>query len=228
MCRAEAGLPSGAFVFCCFAKHYKITEEIFGAWTTILRRAEGAILWLAKDNAYSEANLLEAARRDGIAGSRLIFSERVDTDPYLSRLGAADLFLDTFPYNAGTVASDAIRMRLPLITISGQAFAARMAGRLLHAIDAGDGICTTFDHYIDMAVQLATDQAAYERYKALFTDRAWDRTIGDIATFTKDYEETWLELIDRGTRYPRAGQSGADGSIFHRRCTPAAEYHGII
>ena len=221
MSRAEAGLPANGFVFCCFAKHYKITEAIFGAWMTILKRADRAILWLAKDNPYSEANLLEEARGTGIAGSRLIFSERVDREPYLRRLGAADLFLDTFPYNAGTVASDAIRMNLPLVTISGKAFAARMAGRLLHAIDAGKGICTSLDHYIDMAVQLATDQAAYERYQALFTDPAWDRTIGDIATFTKDYEETWIELIDRSARHPRAGQSGVDGAIFPRRCIQA-------
>jgi hypothetical protein len=55
----------------------------------------------------------------------------------------------------------------------------------------------------------------------LFTDPAWDRTIGDIATFTKDYEETWIELIDRSARHPRAGQSGAEGSIFPRRCIQA-------
>ncbi|MEA2737960.1 MAG: hypothetical protein QOH05_1267, partial [Acetobacteraceae bacterium] len=165
--RTEAGLPEDSFVLCCFSRHYKITEEMFAAWMSVLRRADRAVLWLAKDNAYSEANLLAAARRADIAEERLIFSERADPDLYLSRLGIADLFLDTFPYNAGTVASDAIRMRLPLVTLCGQAFASRMATSLLYAMGAPQGITSSLASYVDMAVKFANDPVIYAQYKAL-------------------------------------------------------------
>jgi predicted O-linked N-acetylglucosamine transferase (SPINDLY family) len=196
MCRSEAGLPEDQFVFCCFSRHYKITEEMFGAWMSILRQADRSVLWLAKDNAFSQANLLLAARREGIAEERLIFSERTGPDLYLSRLGIADLFLDTFPYNAGTVASDAIRMQLPLVTLCGKAFASRMAASLLHAAGAPHGITTTLPDYIRTAVKLANDPADYAQYKALFTSLTWQRTIGDIAKFTAEFEDTWCHLID--------------------------------
>jgi predicted O-linked N-acetylglucosamine transferase (SPINDLY family) len=195
MSRVEAGLPEDQFVFCCFSKHYKITEEMFGAWMSILRQANRSVLWLAQDNPYSQANLLATAGRYGIARDRLIFSERTGPDLYLSRLGLADLFLDTFPYNAGTVASDAIRMQLPLVTLCGNSFASRMAASLLHAAGASHGITTSLSNYIRCAVQLANDPEDYRRYKGLFTIRTWQRTIGDIARFTAEFEDTWYRLI---------------------------------
>jgi predicted O-linked N-acetylglucosamine transferase (SPINDLY family) len=193
--RAEAGLPEDGFVLCCFTKHFKITEEMFSAWMSILQQSPRAVLWLAKDNPYSQANMLQAARRARVADERLIFSDRADPDLYLSRLGVADLFLDTFPYNAGTVASDAIRMRLPLVTLCGNAFASRMAASLLHGAGALQGITTSMAKYIATAVRLANDPIEYARYKALFTDQAWHQTIGDIARFTADYEETWCRIV---------------------------------
>jgi predicted O-linked N-acetylglucosamine transferase (SPINDLY family) len=193
--RDAAGLPDDRFVFCCFSKHYKITEEMFAAWMSILRRAPRSVLWLIEDNAWSRANLLAAARREGIAGDRLIFSQRADPDLYLSRLALADLFLDTFPYNAGTIASDAIRMRLPILTLCGQAFASRMAASLLHAAGAPEAIAISLTIYSDTAVHLANEPAVYARYKALFRAETWSRTIGDIAGFTKEFEATWCRVI---------------------------------
>jgi predicted O-linked N-acetylglucosamine transferase (SPINDLY family) len=193
--RAELGLPDGSFVMCCFSRHYKVTEEMFAAWMSILHRAPNAVLWLAKDNDCSQENLRAAAAAAGIPDHRIIFSERADPDLYLSRLGVANLFLDTYPYNAGTVASDAIRMRLPLVTLCGDAFASRMAASLLHAAGAPQGITTSLPKYIDRIVQFANDPAEYAIYKALFTDDAWSRTIGNIASFTAEYEATWCRIV---------------------------------
>jgi predicted O-linked N-acetylglucosamine transferase (SPINDLY family) len=195
--RTEAGLPEDRFVLCCFSRHYKITEEMFAAWMSVLRRAPGSVLWLAQDNDYSRANLLAAAVRAGVSAERLIFCERSDPDLYLSRLGQADLFLDTFPYNAGTVASDAIRMGLPLVTLCGKSFASRMAASLLHAVGAPRGITTSLAKYVETVVRLANDPADYQDYKSLFSSRAWQRSIGDIESFTRQYEDTWCRLLRR-------------------------------
>jgi predicted O-linked N-acetylglucosamine transferase (SPINDLY family) len=114
----------------------------------------------------------------------------------MARLRLADLFLDTFPYNAGTIASDAIRMGLPLVTLSGRGFASRMAGRLLTAVGARQGIATTLLEYIDIAVRLATDVRAFNTFKACFGLESWQREIGDVARFTAEYEATLTGLCD--------------------------------
>ena len=193
--RAEAGLPEDRFILCCFTKHFKITEEMFAASLRILQQAEHAVLWLAIDNKYSQNRLVAAAARAGIGPKRLIFSERADPDLYMSRLGVADLFLDAFPYNAGTVASDAMRMGLPLLTLCGKAFASRMAASLLHAIGADQGITTTIDQYVEAATRLANNKSDYAAYKNLFTVEAWNETIGNIARFTEEFENTWASIV---------------------------------
>jgi predicted O-linked N-acetylglucosamine transferase (SPINDLY family) len=86
-------------------------------------------------------------------------------------------------------------MKLPLLTLCGQAFASRMAASLLHAMGAPQGITTALSKYIAAAVWLANDPDAYTRYKAPFTEQAWRRSIGDIAAFTSDFENTWGRVV---------------------------------
>jgi predicted O-linked N-acetylglucosamine transferase (SPINDLY family) len=195
MTRAEAGLPDGRFVFSCFSRHYKITEEIFAAWMQILAGTGDSVLWLARDNDWSEANLRAAVVRAGIEAGRLIFAERIDPDLYMSRLRLPDLFLDTFPYNAGTVASDALRMGLPLLTLCGESFVSRMAGSLVNALGKPEAIATTRDEYVAKAVRLANDPAAYQEFRSGFTHAAWEGSIGDIARFTRDLEATLAKVV---------------------------------
>jgi predicted O-linked N-acetylglucosamine transferase (SPINDLY family) len=192
--RATAGLPENRFVFCCFSNHYKITEAMFAAWMEILGRVGNAVLWLIADNKWSCRNLHLRAAAAGIDPGRVIFAGRVDPSQYMARLALADLFLDTSPYNAGTIASDALRMGLPLVTLSGQSFASRMAGRLLAAIGAGRGIASGLADYVETAVTLASDPQAHAAYKALFTEARWAETIGDIAGFTAEFEATLLRI----------------------------------
>jgi predicted O-linked N-acetylglucosamine transferase (SPINDLY family) len=196
--RAEAGLPGDRFVFCCFSNHYKITEEIFGAWMTMLRRCPNSVIWLIGDNEWARCNMLDRAEKSGVDGARLLFASRTGPDEYMARLPLADLFLDTFPYNAGTIASDAIRMGLPLLTIAGQSFASRMASRLLVAIGAGPGVTSSVAEYIEAAVLLATNKDAHRSYRAAFDAEAWQRQIGNIAEFTASYEDALRTIVRRG------------------------------
>jgi predicted O-linked N-acetylglucosamine transferase (SPINDLY family) len=195
--RSEFGLPDDRFVFCCFSNHYKITEEMFTVWMDILRRVDDSVLWLIADNVYSEDNLTGAARNAGIDPARIVFAARTGPSEYLAYFAVADLFLDTYPYNAGTIASDATRMHLPLVTLSGQSFASRMAGRLLAALGAQAGIAVTAEEYVEKAVGLATERDRYDAYKSLFTDRAWETTIGNIAAFTEEFERTLISIVAR-------------------------------
>jgi predicted O-linked N-acetylglucosamine transferase (SPINDLY family) len=196
--RAAVGLPEDAFVFCCFCNHYKITEPMFAAWMTILRAAPHSVLWLCPDNAASPEALRHAARTAGIDNARIIFADRAEPAIYLSRMRLADLFLDTFPYNAGTVASDALRVELPLLTQCGRSFASRMAARLLDLLGAQDGITQNTDDYIARAVHLATDRDAYKNFKAHFTFAKWSESIGNIEGFTKELEATLQRIARHG------------------------------
>jgi predicted O-linked N-acetylglucosamine transferase (SPINDLY family) len=205
MTRQQAGLPDDRFVFCCFSNHYKITESMFAGWMEILRHTGDAVLWLVDDNKWSRQNLHARALVAGIDPSRLLFAGRVDPASYMARLAVADLFLDTFPYNAGTVASDAIRMGLPLLTLAGQSFASRMAARMLNAIGADAGATDTLEAYVSAAVALATDRDAYAAFRTHFTETAWAASLGDIAGFTQRFEAALLRMVGVGSRRVEVG-----------------------
>ncbi len=192
--RAEEGLPEGAFVFCCFSHHYKITPELYGAWLEILHRCPGSVLWIVEDNPASRRELTARWMASGLAAERLIFAPRVDPMRYRARLALGDLFLDTTPYNAGTVASDALRVGLPLVTLRGRAFAARMASSLLTAIGLQDCVAYDLGDYVARAVAIATDPARQADLKRRLAGDAWARTLGDGAGFTRRLEAAFERI----------------------------------
>lgn len=152
--RAACGLPDDAFVYCCFNNNYKITPPVFAAWMNILRRVPGSVLWLLADNPWARENLRREAIGHGVDERRLVFAGRAAPAEYLARYAVADLFLDTYPFNAGTTANDALWMGLPVLTRAGQTFASRMAGSLLTAAGLPELIADDLAAYEAKAVQL--------------------------------------------------------------------------
>ena len=195
--RAAEGLPEDGYVYCCVSHHYKITEGLFGGWCDIVAGVPGSVLWLIDDNPESRAALTARWLARGLAADRLIFAPRVDPGRYRARLALADLFVDTAPYNAGTIASDALRMGLPLLTLQGSTFAARMASSLLTAIGLDDCITTTLPDYVARAIRIGLDPALHQDLKTRLSGDAWARTLGDSAGFTRRFEAVMQQVCLR-------------------------------
>ena len=141
--RQDVGLPEAGFVFCCFNNAFKITPTTFDSWGRILEQVDGSVLIIYVNNESAKTNLTKEIVLRGIDPSRLIFGERLPMSEYLARYRVADLFLDTLPYNAGTTASDALRMGLPVLTCIGNSFASRVAASVINAVNLPELITTT-------------------------------------------------------------------------------------
>jgi predicted O-linked N-acetylglucosamine transferase (SPINDLY family) len=102
--RLDYGLPENEFVFCCFNNTFKISYKEFDIWMRLLSKIDGSVLWLLKTNKWAEANLKEEAINRGIHSDRIIFADPLPVAEHLGRLKLADLFLDTFNFNAHTTA----------------------------------------------------------------------------------------------------------------------------
>ena len=163
--RSFFGLPDDSFVFCAFNNNYKISEAMFTSWLKILQHTPNSVLWLLEDNEWSKQNLINYASAHSIDPSRLIFAGRIEPKDYLSRFRAADLFLDTTPYNAGTTANDALWAGLPLLTLSGQTYVSRMAGSLLRSAGLGELITFNNHDYEQKAIHLCTHTEEMNRLK---------------------------------------------------------------
>lgn len=156
--RTLQGLPESAFVFCAFSNPYKITPELLRAWFRLLHATPTGVLWLQANNEVTKAHIEMAALAAGLTADRIVFATRLDHfDAHLQRYALADLFLDSFPYNAHVTAADALWAGLPVLTLQGQSFASRVASSILTALNLPELITTDLASYEARALELAGD-----------------------------------------------------------------------
>ncbi len=192
--RKDCGLPQDKFVFCSFNNNFKYTPDVFAAWMSILRRVPDSVLWLLADNPWAEVNLRKQAEQHGLEPGRLLFAGRVAPDAYLARFAVADLFLDTYPFNAGTTANDALWMGLPVLTYSGRTFASRMAGSLLTCAGLEELITYNLHDYEEKAVALATAPEQCRRLRQSLCDAKANGPLFDTPRFVRNLEEQFKRL----------------------------------
>jgi predicted O-linked N-acetylglucosamine transferase (SPINDLY family) len=195
--RADLGLPADGCVFCCFNANYKITPSVFAGWMRILERTDGSVLFLYSGHALAQANLTEAAIRHGIDPARLVFGGGLAGADYRARFRCADLFLDTLPYNAGTTASDALWVGLPVLTCAGEAFASRMAASLLQALELPELIADNPVEYERRAVDLAQNPAHLSALKQKLASKLRSAPLFDSIRFTRHLESAYGALHAR-------------------------------
>jgi predicted O-linked N-acetylglucosamine transferase (SPINDLY family) len=196
--RSELGLPENAFVFCCFSGAYKIQPGIFGSWMRILRRVPASALWLSKAEPRAQANLRAEAARHGVDPERLVFAAKIPSmEDHLARHRAADLFLDTVPFNAHTTASDALWAGLPVLTIRGQSFAGRVGASLLNTLGLPELIVDSQQAYEDLAVALADDSDRLARLKSKLEAARLTTPLFDTEAFTRVMESAYRAMLDR-------------------------------
>ena len=170
--RADLGLRDDAVVLACFNNVYKITPEMFACWMRILRRRDHAVLWLLDDNAWATGALRAHAAQAGVNPAQIVFAARSAHAEYRERLTLADLYLDTFPYNAGSTARDVLDASLPMVTLSGTTAVSRMAGGMLHAAGLDELITTSASGYENLVVQLAAQPEKLRALRLAITQRA--------------------------------------------------------
>ncbi len=212
--RAQLGLPERGFVFCSFNNTFKITPAIFDAWMRILSAVPGSVLWLLEDNATAGANLRREAARRGVDPGRLIFAARAPQGDHLARQRAADLFLDTLPYNAHTTASDALWVGLPLLTCRGESFPARVAASILSALGLPELITDSLAAYEAKAIALARDPAALGALRQKLTQNRDTSPLFIAQAFARAIDGFYLLMHERSQAglppdhlFHRAGQT---------------------
>lgn len=200
MSREDLGLPAEGFIYCCFNNNYKITPNVFDGWARILKAVEGSVLWLFADNTYAVENLKKEAQARGLDITRLIFAERMDSAEHLARYQLADLFLDTTPCNAHTTASDALWVGLPVLTLIGESFGARVAASLLNAVGLPELVVDTQEEYEALAIQLARNPDELNQLKMRLKENVLNAPLFDTPLFTKHLEMAFLKAYERAQK----------------------------
>ncbi|MEH6828535.1 tetratricopeptide repeat protein [Parasphingorhabdus sp.] len=194
--RADFGLPEHGFIFCCFNNNYKISPKEFDIWMRLLRQVDDSVLWLLRSNKWAERNLKKEAEARGVDPSRLVFADRIPHADQLARHQHADLFLDTFNYNAHTTASDALWAGLPVVTKQGQQFAARVAASLLNAVGLAELITTTEPDYEALILELATNRDRLKQITDRLASNRLTEPLFDTKRYTRNFERGLQQAYD--------------------------------
>jgi len=192
--RLELGLADEAFVFCCFNSPYKILPEVFAIWMRLLAAVPHSVLWLLEGNPWAVRNLRREAQARGVAPERLVFAPLLPLARHLGRLRTADLFLDTFPVNAHTTASDALWVGVPLVTRAGDTFASRVAGSLLSAIGLPELITYSAAEYEALALRLAREPRELNALRQTLQRNRATAPLFDTPGFARSLEAAYDQM----------------------------------
>jgi predicted O-linked N-acetylglucosamine transferase (SPINDLY family) len=198
--RADWGAPEGALLLCAFHQSYKISEEVFDVWCSLLQARPDAVLWLLQWNTNVQATLQAAARARGIDPQRLLFAPLLPLQQHLSRLACADLYVDAWPCNAHTTAGEALWVGVPVVTLQGPTFAQRVASSLLHAVQLDELVCRDVEAYRAMVLALAADAPRRAALKAHLAEQRRCSPLFDGARFARDLEALLQRMWQRALR----------------------------
>ena len=185
------GLPEDKFIFCSFNSNHKINASIFNLWLKILSDNKNSVLWIMCDNEQSKENLKNFSIDNNVDPKRIIFAKYMPLDEHLKRLNLADVLLDTFPYNAHTSCSDALRVNLPVITLRGETFASRVAASLLTSINVTELITENQDDYLKLASKICNDPKYFNEIKSKVMKNKSSSNLFKCEVYTKNIEKAY-------------------------------------
>ena len=163
----------------------------------LMQKVPNSVLWLLTSNKTCENNLKNFAKNEfGIQPERINFAKKVSFDAHIQRHQIIDLFLDTFPYNAHTSASDALWAGCPIISVSGETFASRVAGSILTEIGCSELVVSSFEEYEKKAIELASqpDKIISLKQKILALNKT--SNLFKPKKFTLDLESKMIDLMN--------------------------------
>lgn len=193
--KAECGLPEDKVILACFNSIHKIQQDTFHVWLDVMAQDENSVLWLLCENTVARRNIERQAEQAGVGKARIVWAERLERPQHMARHRHIDIYLDTWPYNAHTTASDALRMGIPIVTRPGRSFASRVCTSLLLHSKLTELVAKDRKEYQEIILRLSQDPS----YRAKITGQVRAKTqAADAFTaeaFTANLEACYHEIL---------------------------------
>jgi predicted O-linked N-acetylglucosamine transferase (SPINDLY family) len=158
----------------------------------ILGIVDKSILLLSAHNNLIVSNLKNEAIKNSINPERLVFLERLqNVEDHLERQKIADLMLDTFPYNGHTTTIDALWSGVPVLTLQGEGFHARVASSLLYTVGLSELIVTTQRDYELKAIEMGFNSDKLQVIRSKLSENKVNSLLFNTHLYTKNLEEAF-------------------------------------
>lgn len=193
----DFNLPSDKFIFCCFNNILKINPNIFSLWMKILKKNENSVLWLKSNKTNVIKNLKLEADKCRVESDRIIFANKLESsEDYLASYKLADLFLDTFPYNAHVTGCDALYSGLPILTLCGESFASRVGASLLNTLNMNELIAYSETEYVNKAYNLSINKKKIKELKQKLSNPLTISKLFNSKLYVEKIETAYIEILE--------------------------------
>lgn len=203
---------SGRITFVSAHALAKINHEVVTLWAEVLKAVPTARLAFKArtlDQPATRERLTARFARHGIGSERLTMEGWGSPAEYIAFLQAGDIALDTFPFNGGTTTYHSLWMGLPVITLEGDHYVARMGTSILSTLDLPELIAKTQEDYVHIAANLACDPDRLVTLRQRLRPMLRASMLTDGKRYTRALEEqlremwvAWCTADRQGDRLP--------------------------
>ena len=133
----------------------------------------------------------------GIAAERIELRGPSFHADLLQEYADIDIALDPFPFTGGLTSCEALWMGVPVVTWPQSRVVSRQTHALLHQMGLPELSASDAGAYVRLAVALANDRARLAQLRATLRDRMRASPLMDVARFTRQLEDTLIDLYRR-------------------------------
>ncbi len=196
---------NGYITFGCMNNPSKVNKYVLGWWAEILRSVKYSRMvmryHLLGDPLVDE-RLARVFRNAGIPPERI--DMKAGGHNFLNAYNDVDIALDSFPYNGTTTTCEALWMGVPVVTLRGDRFVARVGASLLTNTGMSDLVAENPKEYIEKAVMLASDPDRLTRFREEAREILPATPVYDRKGFVKDLEKAYIGAFERWCQEQRA------------------------
>ena len=116
-------------------------------------------------------------------------------EEHLARYRLADLFLDTLPVNAHSIAGEALWAGVPVLTCAGDAFAGRIGGSLVKAAGVPELITYSLADYEMMAQRLANEHGMLDALRGRLERNRSSATLFATDRYARNIEAAYAYMV---------------------------------
>ncbi len=171
----------------------KITEEVIALWAKLLLQLPGARLIMVGApfaDEFVSGRYLDLFANHGVEPSRIELIASLPMEEYLNLYNRIDIALDPFPHNGHTITCHTLWMGVPVITLAGDRYAARMGASVLNGVGLPEHIAHTPEEYLTITTTLARDLDRLAALRQSLRERLRHSVICDTSRFANHFLQT--------------------------------------
>jgi len=201
-------LREGTVTFGSFNNHLKINPHVLSLWGQVLKacpRSRLRVRCKAGGDDGVRARLSRELARSGVAADRIEICGWLPAGGHLHGYDHVDISLDTYPFNGCVTTLEGLWMGVPVITLKGDPYIARVGSAILEALDLACLCARTPEQYIAKAAALAANLQALGRIRGSLRRRMQASRLCDARRFAGELEGAYRRMWRRWCDNQRSG-----------------------